>query len=69
MIAVVARLLWERRNTMFWVFILVAALGLGLIKLGTYSVWVTVLYGGLQLALLVIVGLTIALIWRRVLGK
>lgn len=54
---------------MFWVFILVAALGLGLIKLGTYSVWVTVLYGGLQLALLVIVGLTIALIWRRVLGK
>ena len=69
MIAVVAGLLLERRNTMFWVFILVAALGLVLIKLGTYSVWVTVLYGGLQLALLVIVGLTIGLIWRRVLGK
>lgn len=54
---------------MFWAFILIAALALMFIKLGMYSVWVTVLYGAMQLALLVIVGLTIALIWSRVFGK
>jgi hypothetical protein len=54
---------------MFWAFFLLAALALGLIRLGVLSVWVSVLFGGLQLALLVIVCLTIALIWRLALGK
>jgi membrane protein implicated in regulation of membrane protease activity len=58
----------ERRNAMFWGFILIAALGIMLIRLGMYSVWVGVLSGGLQLALLVIVFLTVALVWRRVFG-
>lgn len=46
------------------------------IKLGMYSVWFTVLYIGLKLALMVIVGLILLLtglfipvIWRRFFGK
>jgi hypothetical protein len=49
---------------MFWTFVLLAALAFGLIRLGMYSVWVSVLFGGLQLALFVIVCLAVALIWR-----
>jgi hypothetical protein len=53
---------------MFWAFILVVAFAIGLIRLGMFSVWVSVLAGSLQLALLVIAIITIALIWRRVFG-
>lgn len=53
---------------MFWAFILIVALAVVLIRLGMFSIWVSVLAGGLQLALLVIAILTIALIWRRVFG-
>jgi hypothetical protein len=58
----------RKEKTMFWGFILIAALGFMLIRLGMYSVWVGVLSGAFQVALLVIAGLTIALVWRRVFG-
>ena len=58
-----------RRKTMFWTFILIVALALTFVRLGAYSVLVSVLSGSLQLALLVIAGLTIVIIWRRVFGK
>lgn len=54
----------ERRDVMFWIFIAVAALVMLFVKLGAVSVWVTVFSVGLKLALLVIAGLTIALIWK-----
>jgi len=54
---------------MFWTFILIVALALTFVRLGAYSVLVSVLSGSLQLALLVIAGLTIVIIWRRVFGK
>jgi hypothetical protein len=50
---------------MFWIFILVAVLALMFVKLGVYSVWVTVLSAGLKLAVLVIAFLLIALAWRK----
>lgn len=53
---------------MFWTFILIAALGLVFVKLGAYSVWVTILASGLKLALFVIACLGIALLWRKVFG-
>lgn len=54
---------------MFWTFILIVALALTFVRLGAYSVLVSVLSGSLQLAMLVIAALTIVIIWRRVLGK
>jgi hypothetical protein len=50
---------------MFWIFILFTALALFFIKLGAVSVWVTLFSAGLKIALLVIAGLTIALIWNK----
>ena len=47
---------------MFWMFILVLALALVLLKLGMLSVWVSVFSLGLQAAMLVIALLVIALI-------
>lgn len=58
----------ERNHTMFWTFILVAALALILFQLGAYSVWFAVLKLGLLAALLVIAGLVVSLIWRKILG-
>ena len=54
---------------MFWTFILILILALMLVKLGAYSVLVSMLAGGLQLALLVIACLAIVLIWRRFSGR
>ncbi len=51
---------------MFWMFILVVALALVLLKLGMLSVWVSVFSFGLQAAMLVIAFLAIAFIWRWV---
>jgi len=53
---------------MFWAFILIAALAIVLVRLGMYAVLVSVLAGGLQLALLVIAILTVAFLWRRLFG-
>lgn len=53
---------------MFWIFILITALGLMLVKLGALSVMVKALLALLCLALLVIAGLSIALLWRKLFG-
>ena len=51
---------------MFWAFILITALALVFFKLGMYSVWVSILSGALQFAMLLIAILAIVFIWRRV---
>ena len=53
---------------MFWIFILITALGLMLVKLGALSVMVKALLALLCLALLAIAGLSIALLWRKLFG-
>lgn len=54
---------------MFWFFILLTTLGFMLVKLGALSVMVTALSAFLYLALLIIAGLVITLLWRKVFGK
>jgi len=49
---------------MFWIFVLVVALALVLLKLGMLSVWVSVFSIGLQVAMFVIAFLAMAFIWR-----
>lgn len=51
---------------MIFMFILIILFIATFIKLGMYSVWFTVLYGALKIALLIITGLFIAIIWRQV---
>ena len=53
---------------MFWIFILITALGFMLVKLGALSVMVKALLALLCLALLVIAGFVVALLWRKVFG-
>ena len=53
---------------MFWIFILITSLALMLVKLGALSVMVTVLSSALYLGLLIIAGLVITLLWRKVLA-
>ena len=53
---------------MLWIFILITTLALMLVKLGALSVMVTVLSSALYLGLLIIAGLVIALLWRKVFG-
>ncbi len=50
---------------MIWGFILVVALGLSFIKLGSYSVLVTLLSFGLKIAVLLIVVLLVGFVWRK----
>jgi membrane protein implicated in regulation of membrane protease activity len=54
---------------MFWIFILITTLGFVLVKLGALSVMVTALSVLLYLALLIIAGLVIVLLWKRVFSK
>lgn len=54
---------------MVWIFVLIVMLAIILIRIGMYSVWLAVFSGALRLALLVMIFLTAALIWRRVLGR
>ena len=51
---------------MFWIFILITAFGFILVKLGALSVMVTALSVFLYLALLVISGFVITLLWKKV---
>lgn len=53
---------------MFWTVMLITGFAIMLVKLGAYSVMVSILTSGLCLALLVIACLTIALLWRKVFG-
>jgi hypothetical protein len=54
---------------MFWIVILIAGLVLSFVKLGMYSVWVTVLVGGLKVAAVAILCLVVLLVWKRILKK
>ncbi len=54
---------------MFWVFLLLVILAIVFAKLGAYSVWFAIFKGGLLLAVVVIIGLAIALLWRQVFGQ
>ena len=47
---------------------LFTALAVVLFQLGAYSVWIAVLKLGLMAAFLVLAGLVISLIWRKVFG-
>jgi len=59
----------DRRNAMFWIFMLITTLAFMLVKLGALSLIVTVLSSALYLGLLIIAGLVIALLWRKVSGR
>jgi hypothetical protein len=50
---------------MFWIFILSGVLALVFFKLGAMSVLISALSIGLLVALLVIAGLVIVALWRR----
>ena len=50
---------------MFWLSLLAVSLAIVLIKLGAYSVWMSVLTFGLQAALLVVAVLAAVLIWKK----
>jgi hypothetical protein len=54
---------------MFWIFLLFIVVALVFAQLGAYSVWFMVLKGGLQLALFVVDGLLIVLLWQRIVGS
>lgn len=51
---------------MFWLAIIGIGVAFTFIKLGALSVWVGILAAGIKLALLAIVGLVAALLWRKV---
>lgn len=50
---------------MVWIFLLVAGLAAALVKLGMYSVWVSVLGGACKFAGLVFVLVSIVCLWRK----
>lgn len=54
---------------MFWGLMIFGALAFAFAQLGAYSVWVAVLAGGLKLALLIIAGLAIAILWQKLFSK
>lgn len=53
---------------MFWLAIIGLGVAFAFAKLGALSVWVGILAAGIKLALLAIVALVAALIWKRVSG-
>jgi len=50
---------------MFWIFLLATSFMFVFVKLGMYSVWVSVLSAALKLACVAIAGFLIAHVWRR----
>jgi hypothetical protein len=54
-----------RKETMFWSFLIVSAIGTGLVRLGAVSVMAAVLSTSLKAALAVIVILAGPILWRR----
>jgi len=54
---------------MFWIFLIVFALGVILVKLGNYSVWMIVFSAGLKLAGIVIAMLAALLTWAKLSRK
>jgi hypothetical protein len=61
----VGLIFYERKPAMFWIFLMLVAFASVFVKLGSLSVWVSMLYGALNLALLLICGLVVALFWRK----
>lgn len=51
---------------MFWGFLVFVTLAAVFAYLGAVSVWLTVLKGGLMVALIVVVIMAIILLWRKV---
>lgn len=49
---------------MIWTFIIFLGLALAFVKLGAYSVWMVVFSGGLKLAVAIIIGMVIWMIFR-----
>jgi hypothetical protein len=54
---------------MFWAFLIAAAIAIGLIQLGTMSVWVTVLKAMLVVALAVALFVGLLFVWPRYKGN
>ncbi len=54
---------------MFWIFMLVVGVAATFTALGMYAVWAKVLMIALVAAMLMIVTLTGAMIWRRIFHK
>ena len=50
---------------MFWMFILLVILGLTFVKLGSYSVWITVFAFGLKLFTLIFIIILCIFIWNK----
>jgi len=59
----------QKEMHMFWGFLLLSALGLTFVKLGSYSVWVVVFSTALKMALVVIAVLVALLIWTKIIKK
>ena len=51
---------------MIWLVIIGIGMAITFVKLGALSVWVGVLAAGIKLALLAIVGLVAALLWKKI---
>jgi len=54
---------------MFWIFLLFVAFAGVFVKLGSLSVWVSILSGALNLVMVLIGGLVMALFWRKTFRK
>lgn len=54
---------------MFWIFIVFVILATILVKIGAYSVWVSMLSLLLKIACIVIVLLSVGLLWKKVMAK
>ncbi len=50
---------------MFWTFIIVSMLGMLIFKLGAYSVLVIVLSNLLKIAVVLLVGISVLMFWRK----
>lgn len=51
---------------MFLIFVLAVSLALVFVKLGALSVWVSVLSFAFKIALLIIAGFLVAVIWKKI---
>jgi NhaP-type Na+/H+ or K+/H+ antiporter len=69
MIPFIAFVPMSRRHAMFWTFLIFVSLAVVFAQLGAYSVLVVLLAGGLKLALLIIAGIVIVYLWRKVFQK
>jgi hypothetical protein len=54
---------------MFWIFIIFVILATIFVKIGAYSVWVSMLSLLLKIACIVIVLLSVGLLWKQIMAK